>query len=300
MVSMSILNRTNDGFAAVLIALWRTVRNLEPMSKEKLLALCAPDSISDKDAKNTLRRWTQLELFVEREGKVWLASPFDKLRTDRDVEYRSFRREVRRLAFSEKSNRDFLVPEPDGAADFSYVTAWLLSTDVFAGHFRNLASMQRFETEQVLPIGDGDSKYALQNDTRWTGFKDWAAFLGFGWNSTPFQLDPTEAIEDELDEIFDGQAELTVDEFVQRLGEKLPVLDGGQYFQRARERAATGWRPIESHQLSPALGRALLRLQCAGRLNIEARADADSRSLLGVGFASKQRVTHLGLRGDIQ
>lgn len=296
---MSILNRTNDGFAPVLIALWRAVRNLEPMPKENLLALCAPNSIDDKDAKNTLRRWTQLGLFAEKGGKIRLSPPFDKMKKDLDVEYRSFRCDVRRLVLSEKSNRDFLVPEPEGAADFTYVAAWLLSTDVFADHYRDLASMQLFETEQVRPIGDGDSKYALQNDTRWPGFRHWAAFLGFGWDTAPFQLDPTEAVEDELEEIFAGKSVLPIDDFVQRLGERLPVLDSGQYFLRARERAATGWRPIESHELSPALGRALLRLECADRLSLEARSDADGKDLLGIGFATRQRVSHIGLRGDV-
>ena len=92
------------------------------------------------------------------------------------------------------------------------------------------------------------------------------------------------------------QTELTADAFVQRLGTKVPVLDGGEYFLRARERAKGGWRPIKDHELSPALSRALLRFEDAGRIVLEARADADSKELLGVAFAPVRIVSHIQLQ----
>jgi hypothetical protein len=293
-----ILNRASDGSGPVLLVLWRALRECGSMSKEKLLAFCAPESIGDDTAKRTLNRWTQMGLFVEEDNKLRLGPTFDNLETDGDLEYRAFRREVRRLALSKKSNLEFLKPEPRGAADFTFVIAWLLSTDVNADHLRSPSDIQRFEREQVEPlIGESDeNKYALQNTTRWNGFQDWASFLGFGWNASSFQLDPTEAIGDELEGVFAGQADLTADGFVQRLGERLPVVDSGEYFVRARERAKDGWRPIKDRELSPALSRALLRFEDAGRLVLEARADADSRELLGVAFTHLRSVSHIRLQ----
>ena len=295
---MSILNRPTDGSAPVLLVLWRALRRLGPMPKEKLLALCAPPSIGDDQAKKTLLRWAQLRLFVEQDDGLRLAPPFDRLDADGSPDYGAFRREVRRLTLSEESNQEFLKPEPGGAADFTFVAAWLLSTDVYADHFHSHPHIQRLEQSQVAPIGAGDSKYALQNDTRWVGFRDWAAFLGFAWNSTPFQLDPTEAIEDELDDVFGEETELAADDFVQRLGDKLPVLDGGEYCHRARERATDGWRPIKDREVSPALSRALLRLKESGRIRLDLRSDADSRQLLGAAFVDTRRVSHIELRSE--
>lgn len=292
---MSILNRPSDGSAPILLALWRGIRKIGPMRKKRLLGLCAPVSIGDEQAMKTLFRWTQLGLFLEKDDKLRLAPTFNKLETDGTVDYRAFRREVRRLTLAESSNQDFLKPEPSGAADFTFAAAWLLSTDVFADHFKDLESIQRFEQEQIAPIGEGESSYAIQNDTRWSGFRDWMAFLGLGWNASPFQLDPTEAVEDELDDIFAVQSDLTIDGFLQRLAERLPVLDGGEYFRRARKRARGSWRAIDDHEISPALTRALLRLREAGRIRFESRADAEMRQLLGVGFTNVDQVSHVEL-----
>jgi hypothetical protein len=296
MVAVSVLNRPSDGSAPALLVLWRALRALGPTPRDRLLALCAPESVGVDTARKTLTRWTQIGLFIGEENKLRLAAPFDTLELESEGDHRRFRAEVRRLALSVGSNADFLRPEPGGTADLTFALAWLLSTDVNADHLRSLGDIQTFEEAQVSPIGAGDNKYALQNDTRWGGFRDWAAFLGFGWNISPFQLDPTEAVEDELQDAFAGRSELSIESFVAQIAARLPVLDPGEYSVRARERATDGWRPIKRHEVSPALTRAMLRLEDAGRIALESRSDADSRQLLGVAFAGIRSVSHVQLR----
>lgn len=290
---MSILNRPSDGSAPILLVLWRAVRSLRPMSKDELLARCAPPSIGDEQARKTLTRWTQLGLFEERESKIALAPPFDGIDPDGDIEFWEFRHEVRRLLMRPEANVDFLEPEPSHAADFTFVCAWLLSSDVYAGHFENLATIQAYEEAEVKTIGDGRAKFALQNDTRWSGFRDWAAFTGFGWNATPFQLDPTEAVEFELRNLVNKRKEVPIDTVVAHLSECIPVLDGGHWAVRARERAKSGWREIKGHEISPASSRALLRLEASGRIKLDDRSDADRRMLLGRAFSGIRRVSHI-------
>lgn len=241
----------------------------------------------------TLNRWLQLGLFTEADGKVNLSSPFDNLDLDTAPEFWPFRHEVRRLVLKDEANTDFLRPEPSGAADFTFVCAWLLSSDVYAGHLKNLDSVQAHERNEVEPIGEGEAKYALQNDTRWPGFRDWAAFLGFGWNASPFQLDPTEAVEFELSDLLKDRKDMTIDTILDHISRRIPVLDGGRFAIRARERATSGWRPIEEHEVSPALSRALLCLEASGKIKLADRSDAAHRTLLGRGFRELCRVSHI-------
>jgi hypothetical protein len=294
---MSILNRPSDGSAPILLTIWKMIRKLKPMSKAQVLALCAPATLHDneKRANKTLLRWSQLGLFIEADDKVQLAKPFDKIDVDGLVDYRSFRREVRRLVLSEQNNQGFLKPEPPDAADFTLAASWLLSTDVFAGYCTTFSTIERAQNEQVEPIGEGHRKFVIQNDTRWGGFRDWCAFLGLGWDASPFLLDPTEAIEDDLDEIFSSKSKLTIDDFVSRLGEQLPVVDSGTYFHRARDCARPAWRAIEDNEISPALTLALLRLENAKRLVLEQNSDANSRAMLGEQFAQLRTVSHIRL-----
>jgi hypothetical protein len=293
--TIGLLNRTSDGSAPILLVLWRAIRHLGPLSRERLLGLCAPESFDRKNATGTLKRWLELGLFFIEGEKVRLAPPFDRLEKSDGPEWRSFRREVRRLVLAEKSNGDFLLPEPGGAADLTFAASWLLSTDVFSDQCTDELSIQRMEREHITPIGEGENKYAIQNSTRWDGFRDWAAFLGWGWDSLSFQLDPTEAIEDEFDDVFLEDSTLPVDEFVRRLCKVLPILDRGVYAQRARERSSGQWRPIQPHELSPALSRSLLRLELAERIQLEAESDADSVQLLGRSFTGGRRISHIHL-----
>jgi hypothetical protein len=293
--TIGLLNRANDGSAPILLVLWRAIRHLGPLSRERLLGLCAPASFDRTNATGTLNRWLELGLFFIEGEKIRLASPFDRLEKSDGPEWRSFRREVRRLVLAETSNDEFLLPEPGGAADLTFAASWLLSTDVFSDQCKDNLTVQRLEREQITPIGEGENKYAIQNGTRWNGFRDWAVFLGWGWDSLSFQLDPTEAIEDELDDVFSDDPILPVDAFVRRLGDVLPILDRGAYAQRARERSSGHWRLIQPHELSPALSRALLRIELAGRIQLEAESDAEGVQLLGPSFAIGRRVSHVQL-----
>ena len=294
---MSILNRPSDGSAPILLVLWRAVRTLRAMSKDELLARCAPPSLGDEEtrARKTLTRWRQLGLFVERDGKIALAPPFDQIDPDGDVEYWDFRHHVRRLLLSPEANDDYLRPKPSGAADFTFVCAWLLSSDVYAGHFENLGTIQAHEESEIEPIGDQKSKFALQNDTRWSGFRDWAAFVGFASYGSTFQLDPTEAVEFELRDLLNERKEVRIETLLAHISERIPVLDGGNWAVQARERARSGWREIKGYEVSPALSQALLRLEASLRIRLDDRSDADRKKLRGRRFDEIGSVSHVGV-----
>lgn len=294
---MGILNRPSDGSAPVLLAIWKTLRALGPMSKEDLVNLCAPGDIDNSQVKKTIVRWTQISLFISSEDSIELSPPFNTIGLETGPDYRKFRAEVRKLALSEKSNDEFLKEEPAGTADFTLATAWLLSLDVYAGLTKDWNSINRIEGEHIKPAGPDGSKLIFQNNTRWDGFRDWATFLGFSLSNSNFSLDPTEAVHDELPGLFGNDTKLYIGSFLRGLSEQIPVLGEGSFSVRAKERAKEAWPKIQEHQITPAISRALQCLEVSGVIRLSDESDADSRRLLGPGMKEIRRCTHVKYEG---
>jgi len=295
---MSILNYANDGRPPILLVLWRALRHLGPTNEDRLKKLCGPDSLDEvKYVGNTILRYKQLGVFVERGKELALAPPFDGLAIDEDVQQRVFRREVRRRVLLSENNEDFMRREPSGAADFTLACAWMLSIDAYRTDLDRDAvqALEVYHLANIIP-GDPDEsdKYVLQNDVRWNAFKAWMPFFGFAWHE-PFQLDPTEAIEDELPEMVTVGEWITIERFMAELRQAIPVLAEGEYVARARERAEADerWRPFEANEIPPAVTRAMLGLEAMGTLQFEDRADAARHVMLGAEFKRLRTLTHV-------
>src|SRR5438876_1204804 len=88
---MSILNRPSDGLLSVLLVLRRALLAYAPMSRERLLELCAPEALVPRDTPSktmiwkTLHRWLQLGFFRQDKEAIQLASEFERIPLD-DVE----------------------------------------------------------------------------------------------------------------------------------------------------------------------------------------------------------------------
>jgi hypothetical protein len=284
---MTILNTASDGFFNVLIVLHRALTARGPMDRERLIGLCSPGP--DGDAARlgaTLLRWTQLGLFKKSEdGKYSLDN------ADKDPERLPSR--CRRLLLNETNNQNFWDNEGTLAADFTRALAFVLAQDIYAEEFAVHAKVQALEQRQVADEG----RRVLQNDVRWNGLRFWGDFLGFFWVDLRRWPDPTAAVRDELPVVFGDRTELPAADFVARLSEHLPVLDGGRY--RLQVEAALNpaeWHPPANPKLlSTSLSRALWRLsQPGGPMRLERRADAaDNRTLQRSGGREWQTFTHV-------
>ncbi|MCG3146076.1 MAG: hypothetical protein HONDAALG_03908 [Gammaproteobacteria bacterium] len=73
------------------------------------------------------------------------------------------------------------------------------------------------------------------NEVKLTGLHRWLSYAGLGWYdiSEVFQPNPYERLRRRLGAIFAGEAKLTGEEFMRRLSEACPELDGGAIFRRA-------------------------------------------------------------------
>jgi hypothetical protein len=289
---MTILNRENDGLYPILLTLTSTVAREKKISRDDLLKICAPFSHREQDderqkklssrASATLLRWTTLGLFLEEGGEIRLATE-----PKRGESLESFTDRLppicRRLALSE--NRGYpLWPEGDEAteegtgltADLCRGLAWCLCQDIYT-----LPTSYR-ELDPLISAQVKPGKFMVMNDTRWQGLQDWARFLGFATGSgSKLFFDPTAAVRSELKEILNQGEQMAANEFVLKLGERLPVLDTGSYRLKIEEQLKPErWEPPSSGNLSTALSFALRRLQTQGIIRLDSLADANSSMVL--------------------
>lgn len=268
---MSLLNLTNDGLPNVLAVLYETVaRAKSPLSRDELLELVAPRGVVHEDgkmARQTLNRWTELELFREDDGRVSLATlPTTGLRDDGEI-LSSVRRAARRCALSVANNDDLWASEGAKAADLTRSLAWLLAQDVYRTSFNALEELE------LRQIADPDARL-MRNDTRRNGLQFWAHFLGFARQPGGGDIDPTVAIREVLPECIGPGEDMSATAFVAKLAEALPVLDGGRWRIAVESRIDPLALPsLAEGQLSTSLSRALIALMMEEELSFENRAD---------------------------
>lgn len=268
---MSLLNLTNDGLPNVLAVLYETVaRAKSPLSRDELLELVAPRGVVHEDgkmARQTLNRWTELELFREDDGRVSLATlPTTGLRDDGET-LSSVRRAARRCALSVTNNDDLWASEGAKAADLTRSLAWLLAQDVYRTSFNALEELE------LRQIADPDARL-MRNDTRRNGLQFWAHFLGFARQPGGGDIDPTVAIREVLPECIGPGEDMSATAFVAKLAEALPVLDGGRWRIAVESRIDPLALPsLAEGQLSTSLSRALIALMMEEELSFENRAD---------------------------
>ena len=211
------------------MALHRALSIYGPQNEDDLVALVAPPNMfgdgKPEMVKNTLKRWRVLGFFETRsDGKLGLAGsiPTYSASTGDDL-----RGAILELILREKNNTGILSTDADDedkfpdASDLTRALAWMLAQDPYTfpdGH----KEAERLQSEQrVVPK-------PFVNDTRWFGFKEWAAFLGLAM--TPggsFVPNPVKAVKSCLSQILGDQNEISIVPLLDALKSLLPVLDGG-------------------------------------------------------------------------
>ena len=296
---MSILNRPSDGLFNILIVLVRCLAHHGSMDREKLINVCAPESAVDSQdrAKQTLNNWIQLGVLNEDSGKISIdrsLSSAVKKSTDHSVLAGLARQQVLATA----NNERFWEAEDNRSADFCRAASWMLAQNVFDVQIVGHKAIEKIEVTQL-----SNDFRAFTNDTRWTGFKAWAPFLGFGSigrfpTKNTFVIDPTIAVADSLREVFGKDKELPQEQFFNRLAEILPVVDGGEYRLKVEEKInQSSWKPPKPSEVSTSLSRALSRLHDRGDVLLDDRSDASKRTLIGRNNRVLRDVSHVVWKG---
>jgi hypothetical protein len=293
-----ILNRASDGLASVLVALHRALVAYGPQREDRLLALCAPTSaVGEKQekARQTLTRWTQLGMF-QNDAETLSLEPSVATISGEDLD--RFRCAALRFVLRPENNAGLAAPETnerdDGgaggdASDFTRAACWMLTQDPYAfepSWERGVQPAQHAQGVKPQPFG--------ANSTRWNGFEEWARFLGLAVNTRgKLIMNPAFAIGGVLDGLFDGAEVSPQSLFLRRLGQALPVLDGGTFRTLIEASIVKPWRPVRENAASPTLSLALLHLEAAGALRLESRSDASQCVLLGRGVRDLRHFSHV-------
>lgn len=249
---------------------------------ERLISTLAPRGLGganpDLDVRRCLIAATELGLVVRSGDDAALADGVAKAvrRGERDLVDL-----LRAKALAEEVNQAPWGSQV-GARDLTNALSWFLSfraTDSptqMEGQNRSAKELQErdFGPRQGVANEDDGAGWPIGNAARWNSFRLWAPSLGFAWVSPKGYLvpDPTKALRAALPDIVANASEFTAREFVDRVGDVIPVLDGGRY----RLFVEQNWRrpPAEQHRLSGPLSDAFERLRSSGALTFDDRADA--------------------------
>lgn len=275
---MTILNQQSDGLYNVLIVLVRNLIRFSPDSPEDLYRVSGSDldSVDAGHLSRTLTRWTELGLFASK-PTFCLAEPYRTVLGSKPDEAEArLPRIARQLALAPENNAKFWDAEGARSADFSRGAAWILAQDSYTLP----DSTKDWEVLLRRQLADAGT-VIVQNDTRWNGLRSWMPYLGLARNSTRFDPDPTDAVRDALPDVFKGVTTLLAGEFLERVAEALPILDGGRYRREVEEKLKEEtWPWMAAGHVSTSLSRALQRLDREGAMMLEQRSDTGEGAVL--------------------
>jgi hypothetical protein len=165
-----------------------------------------------------------------------------------------------------------------GQSDVPDAISWLLVQDPFdpmlrkgGGHVERIVSQ----------LGESDPlRTAIGNNSRYQNLLYWARYFGYAeWigikSGNIVVPDPSEAITCCLPSVFGAELELSIQNFVQRLGEACTVLEEGTSRRNLETRLAERYLRKERH-LSRSTSLALKRLHLRGVVALKATSDAQT------------------------
>lgn len=141
-------------------------------------------------------------------------------------------------------------------------------------HTIKTADLRADEFNQDVFLGDRQSNPF--NKDKLTGFNRWVNYVGLGWHDPDnnFQANPYERLLRAFPRIFSDKHKLESDEFMERLADICPELDGGEIFLKSN----SDWK-FESHDCSLGLSHALIELHEDEVIRLDCPADSQSWSL---------------------
>jgi hypothetical protein len=273
----------------------------DPVAQATLLTMVSPPSIrkesaGDGDVKqlsDTLKLLHEFGVVLRTDDNYRL--PADLMGTsDEGWPHRTLARHIRRSFLSSENagdSEEAMWGSDRGSRDFCRSAAWFLMQDIWRGPWK-FPDPNGVEHEQRRQVAaDPDRKQPLFNGPlRWDAFSRWAIFTGLARPDVAGLLpDPTEALADEL-LLHEPDVSTPIRDFLSFVANRLPVLDGGTYYNWVKARRITPSQHSRDNTLSPALTHSLQRLQAQGRLRLEDRADAPDKAVLSTATERARRV----------
>ena len=280
---MTILNREgSDGSSEVLFAICEFLIDNPKVTKSEVEQIFSQGSKeNDKTVLNTINRWIQFKLFEETDSLGFskeLLNVFPKP-CAKDIP-----RLIRHIILSPKNNpldkfwfKHSEEERGNFSVDFSRACAWILAQDQEGFKFDTFKDVAQISISQL----EDQNQYTVRNNTRYPPLIGYMKLLGFIETGLGFGnrlvADPTRAVTEELEGVFDEKQEMSSNEFVEKLGEKVPVLDGGFLRKEVEKNLSSSWTRPKAQTLSKSLTRALYKISKKGILSFQNKDDDTSR-----------------------
>ncbi len=291
---MAIINNAHPGSQIRLICVIDRVLNRrgnKPVLQDDLESLLRPEALPQSDIgaerlRKNLDFWLEEGLWLKSESGI---SPHSPLANERNLPGRVLR------ALIANEPKETLLEGMRGQPFLLGITS-LLAQNKYTFFGKSTLTKETVPGAVGLllkdSVNEGERRQInLSNEA--TTFLEYAFFLGF---VEPFMegylVDPTRAIESVLDSVLDNHSSLPAVDFISRLAEVLPMLDGGSYRQQVEPLiTADNWTPNEPLHLSASLSQALVRLELAMQLKFEIRADDHQAVLLFMPNGQTRRIS---------
>ncbi|WP_460148998.1 protein DpdG [Pseudomonas sp. S3_E10] len=279
---MSMVNNAHAGSSLSLLNLIDRVllRKGKPISRTEIFELLRPDWLPKSDGakwrfEGNLDFWIKEGLWTQDESGMISVSEGS---TEKNLPHRV----LALIIANAEETTDQSILDDTRVEPFLRAMTCLLSqqTYTFMGGSPVEPGKNGNAEEAVNKWLPGDRGLNLTNEL--TTFLQFGEFLGF---LEPFGagyiVDPTRSIEPYLEGLFADEVKLSLKVFIEKLSEKVPLLDGGRFRVLLEPlMQELGWYPRENNQVSPALSHALVRLESAFRLRFDkASDDKDSMQL---------------------
>jgi hypothetical protein len=242
-------------------------RSTQGITRETLMAYLTPDSfnVGPSAVSDTISETSRLGLIFNDDD--------DKYRVAEDLvqDDRSFQEIIEDRLLRPSS------PDKYGHQNFQKALAWFMLQSPTQPIDWRSNPRARVEAD----CGADINGFELTNDTRFNNFAYWARFLGFArmtptGNAQRVTADPTEAVRRHLPKLLSPDATVAPVETLRKLALQLPVLDFGKT-RVAIESLLPVDRQPDDTQISATMTLTLMRMEQAGEIILENRADAKSR-----------------------
>lgn len=292
---MSMVNNAHPGSSLILLNLIDRVlvRKGKPVARAELLETLRPDLLP-KSETGAKRFESNLDFWLE-EG-LWLQDSEGMIHSPPQSGEQSLASRVLELIIKNAvKGPDSAILDGTRTEPFFRAMTCLLAQRryTFMGG-DSVSSANAAEAVNSHLPGRG-----LNETNELSNFLAYGDFLGF---LEPFGkgyiVDPTLAIQPYLERIFEGERVLAVRVFLERLGEYLPLLDGGCY-RRLLEPYMEDWQSDASHEISAALSHALVRLESLFRLRLEKSSDDSSSMRLLLPNGVQRSVSEIHYRNEV-
>jgi hypothetical protein len=275
-----------------LYSMIHLVEVLGESPRRMILDLLQPESLTEKSESQEMserlyRAAIQLGLLEElpNKDKTVRRSPMTKGIED----FETFRLLMQSLALC-------VVDEPEDHYLLNLVAAWYAVQDEAVLDYSKGKMEKRFN-EQLY--GSAES-IVLSDHPGLTAWFEWAQFLGWGWlmkfsrEEGRLAPDATLRVRPLLPKLLPHTEPISMGEFMSRLRELCPELDGGLLFKRCWE--ASRGSEVQGNRLSLMLSTALRVLHISSEIELIERKDASESWRLFASQSHVNQVTHIRRR----